>query len=54
MLKDGWFTGCWLANAAYGLVPSPMTLVEIRPDEADVIAESAAQERPTRQAGEAA
>jgi hypothetical protein len=36
MLKDGWFTGCWLANAAYGLVPSPMTLVEIRPELADV------------------
>jgi hypothetical protein len=54
MRRTGWFTTCWLANAAYGLVPSPMTLVELRPDEADVIAESAAQERPTRQAGEAA
>lgn len=35
MRKAGWFTDCWIANAARGLVPTPMAVVEIRPERAD-------------------
>lgn len=35
MRRAGWITDCWIANAARGLVPTPLALVEIRPDQAD-------------------
>lgn len=37
MRRAGWFTphGCWVANSATGLVPTPITLVELRPEHAD-------------------
>jgi len=31
----GWITDCWVANAARGVVPTPLALVEIRPEQAD-------------------
>ncbi len=40
MRDAGWFTrhGCWVANNATGLVASPMAVVELRPDAADIAA----------------
>lgn len=35
MRREGWFETCWVANSAYGLVPSPIALVEVRPTLAD-------------------
>jgi hypothetical protein len=35
--RAGWFTRCWIANNARGLVPTPLALVEIRPDTADTV-----------------
>jgi hypothetical protein len=37
MRSAGWFErdGCWVANNAQGLVPTPLAVVEIRPDQAD-------------------
>lgn len=35
MRKDGWWHGCWVANSATGLVPSPLALVEVFPEKAD-------------------
>ncbi len=35
MRRAGWITDCWVANAARGIVPTPLALVEIRPDQAD-------------------
>lgn len=35
MRRAGLITDCWVANAARGLVPTPLALVEIRPDQAD-------------------
>lgn len=35
MRRAGWFGDCWVANSAMGLVPSPMAVVEIRPERAD-------------------
>lgn len=35
MRRAGWFTDCWIANNASGLVPTPMAVVEIRPEVAD-------------------
>lgn len=35
MRHAGWITDCWVANAARGLVPTPLALVEVRPDQAD-------------------
>ena len=40
--REGWFGGCWIANSAYGLVPTALTLCEIRPDAADEISEQEA------------
>lgn len=37
MRRAGWFSGCWVANNASGLVPTPMALVEVRPDLADSV-----------------
>lgn len=35
MRRAGWFSGCWVANGATGLVPTPIAVVEVRPDLAD-------------------
>jgi hypothetical protein len=35
MRRAGWFRGCWIANSAHGLVPTPMAVVELRPERAD-------------------
>ena len=35
MRRAGWFTDCWVANNATGLVPTPLALVEVRPADAD-------------------
>lgn len=36
--RAGWFGTCWIANNALGLVPTPMTVVELRPSMADLVA----------------
>jgi hypothetical protein len=38
MRKDGWWDGCWVANSATGLVPSPLAVVEVFPERADEVA----------------
>lgn len=45
MRRAGWFTGCWVANSATGLVPTPIAVVEIRPEQADT---APAEERADR------
>jgi hypothetical protein len=34
--RNGWAVRCHIANDAYGLVPTPTAVVELRPDTADV------------------
>jgi hypothetical protein len=40
--REGWFNGCWIANSAYGLVPTGLTVCEINPDNADAAPEQEA------------
>lgn len=35
MRRDGWWDGCWVANSATGLVPSPLAVAEVFPERAD-------------------
>lgn len=35
LIRDGWFETCHIANSAYGLVPTAMAYVEIKPENAD-------------------
>ncbi len=52
--RAGWFTpgGCWVANSASGLVPSPMAVVQVRPASADVATDNGDFFDPVRTAGE--
>lgn len=45
MRRAGWFSphGCWVANNADGLVPTPMAIVELRPETADTALAEAEQ-----------
>lgn len=36
MRKAGWWEGCWVANSVTGLVPSPLAVVEVFPERADM------------------